>query len=421
MAEHDLWSEDDFFEKLKKEKKAADESKSPEEAPVEQAPLDDESLETDLFQKEDQLAIEEESPAEEDIFAQNEEAMAAQAEQDELLSEQEQPQPTFDDLPVDEEAAFDVNAQDFGAEVAATPLEDEEEPAAEGELSQEPPEEPKKKLIITEDYEDEKLAPVNYRPVIIGAVVVIALIVLFFVLRGMFFKKEAAEEQAAKSEQQTTATQQSGESKPTQQVNPLQQQQNAFFAQIAALNSANVQLIQNIQEAIQSQKSKLSSLLFYNDEITFEVKSKSRNQLAAVTMRLRNISGLNNLQLVSTEPQANGGISAVFHAKISTQAANGQPGTKLADEAELEQWIAMLAQQFSLKIKARQSLGASAANFELTRSRNWFRLQGPYDNCLRLISAIAAAKRNIKIRKLVLTATEKKNVFQVELTLDLFK
>lgn len=417
MAEHDLWSEDDFFEKLKKEKRAADETKSPEEAPVEKAPLDEEPLETDLFQKEDQPSLEEENPAEEDIFAQSEDVAVQQGEA--LPEQEEMPQPSFDELPSDEEGTFEADAQDFGAEVADMPS--EEEPAAEEDAGEEPQEEPKKRYIIADDYEDEKLAPVNYKPVIIGAVVVIALIALFFVLRGMFFKKGAEGEQAAQTEQQAATSQQGTEQKATQQINPLQQQQNTFFAQIAALNSANVQLIQNIQEAIQSQKSKLSSLLFYNDEITFEVKSKNRNQLAAVTMQLRNISGLNNLQLVATEPQANGGISAVFHAKISTQAANGQPGAKLADESELQQWITMLAQQFSLKITAQQSLGTTSANFELTRSRNWFRLQGSYDNCIRLVSAMAAAKRNIKIRKLVLTATEKKKVYQIELTLDLFK
>ncbi len=415
MAEHDLWSEDDFFEKLKKEKKAADETKSPEEAPVEEAPLDAESLETDLFQKEDQPSLEEETPAEEDIFAQSEDEALQQKEA--LPEQEEAPQPSFDELPADEEGTFEADAQDFGAEIAA--MSSEEEPVAEEEAQDE---EPKKKFVITDDYEDEKLAPVNYKPVIIGAVVVIVLIALFFVLRGMFFKKGAEGEQATQTEQQAATNQQGTEGEQAaQQVNPLQQQQNKFFAQIAALNYANVQLIQNIQEAIQSQKSKLSSLLFYNDEITFEVKSKNRNQLAAVTMQLRNISGLNNLQLVATEPQANGGISAVFHAKISTQAANGQPGAKLADESELQQWIAMLAQQFSLKIMAQQSLGTASANFELTRSRNWFRLQGSYDGCIRLVSAMAAAKRNIKIRKLVLTATEKKKIYQIELTLDLFK
>jgi len=420
MAEHDLWSEDDFFEKLKKEKKAADESKSPEETPLEKTPLDEETLETDLFQKEDQLSLEEEeSPAEEDIFAQNEDTAL---QQEEAFSEQEQePQPAFDELPAEEESTFDVDGQDFGAEVAAMPS--EEAPISEEEEASEEPqeEEPKKKFVLTDDYEDEKLAPVNYKPVIIGAVVVIVLIALFFILRGMFFKKGTEGEQAAKTEQQTTADQQGAEQKAPQQVNPLQQQQNTFLGQIAALNSANVQLIQNIQEAIHTQNSKLNSLLFYNDEITFEVKSKNRSHLAAVTMRLRNISGLNNLQLVATEPQANGGISAVFHAKISTEAANGQPGTKLADESELQQWITMLAQQFSLKITAQQALGTASANFGLTRSRNWFRLQGTYDGCLRLVSALAAAKRNIKIRKLVLTATEKKKVYQIELTLDLFK
>jgi flagellar basal body-associated protein FliL len=416
MAEHDLWSEDDFFEKLKKEKKAADEFKSPEKTPAEKAPHG-ESLETDLFQKEDEPSLEEEIPAEEDIFAQNEDAAL---QQEEAFSEQEQePQPDFDELAAGEDGAVDVDAQDFGAEVATMPS--EEEPAAEDEAGEEPQEEPKKRYIIEDDYEDEKLAPVNYKPVIIGAVVVIALIALFFILRGMFFKKGTEGEQAAKTEQQTTAGQQGAEQKAAQQVNPLQQQQNTFLGQIAALNSANVQLIQNIQEAIHTQNSKLNSLLFYNDEITFEVKSKNRSHLAAVTMRLRNISGLDNLQLVSTEPQANGGISAVFHAKISTEAANGQPGTKLADESELQQWITMLAQQFSLKITAQQALGTASANFGLTRSRNWFRMQGTYDGCLGLVSALAAAKRNIKIRKLVLTATEKKKVYQIELTLDLFK
>ena len=185
-------------------------------------------------------------------------------------------------------------------------------------------------------------------------------------------------------------------------------------------------LVQNIQNALSTKSTHLTSLLLYNDEITFEIHCKNRDVLAKTTMNLRNnMSGIEGLKLVSTDEWPDRSINAVFYAKLKSTSVSATPGPKIADAGALQQWIKMLGQQFSVKINSVQKMGTSPANLELKRTRVLILGQGKYQAVLSFINALAAANRNLKVHKLVLAALSKKNFsksnYRIELTLDLFK
>ena len=418
MAEHDLWNEEDFFEKLKKEKRAAEKPQSPEQPEPEQelppSPLEEEPepLESDLFEKEEPAEQQAEEPSEEDIFfgAEEESQPSQPPETAQEFEEEENAQlPSFED-------------EDDGAQEIPYGQEDFSEPAPVESEEEEVSEQPPKKYALSDNYEDEKLAPVNYKPVIIGAVVVVLLIVLFFVLRGLFFsgKGEKEAQQATKPQ-----TEQKAAAQKAQAQNPLQVKQKQFFAQLAGANAFNLGLIQNIQGAISTKNAQITSILLYNDEITFEIHCKNRDVLAKVTMNLRAAPALNDLKLISTNEWPGGAIDGVFHAKIVTPAQSATAGAKIADVGSLEQWLKMVGQQFSVQVGSFTELGTASASLGLSRERVMFQGQGTYQGVLNFINAIASANRNLKVHKLVLTALSRKNFnkskYRVELTLDLFK
>ncbi len=412
MAEHDLWNEEDFFEKLKKEKRAAETPQAEQQAPQEEAPAspldsEPESLESDLFEKQEE-AGEEQAP-EDDIF------FGAQ-------DDEEQPTPPPE------------IAQDFEEEESPQipALEEEEEEAPEeqeeyvefgtSEAEETPAETPPKKYALSDNYEDEKLAPVNYKPVIIGALVVILIIVLFFVLRGLVFKGKGEKETTPATQPTTTQEKTTPQAQPE---NPLQAKQKQFFATLAGANAYNIGLIGAIQKSLSANNAQLTSLLLYNDELTFEIHCKNRDVLATVTVNLRNVPQFTNLKLISTNEWPGGAIDAVFHLKIAGGASAQTPGSKLADSAALQQWLTMLGQQFSVKISAFQQAGTFPAELGLKRVRVVFQAVGSYRGVSDFINALASANRNLKIHKLVLTALNQKNFsksnYRVELTVDLFK
>ncbi|GEM_PF-7109259 len=417
MAEHDLWNEDDFFEKLKKEKRAAEKPQSPEpegeqgKAPeMPSSPLDEEpeSLESDLFEQE--KPAEEEPAPEDDIFF--------GADEEKQSSEPPEIAQDFEEEPVAEESV-PFEAEEESQEEFLEPIESEPEEKPEESSAKQPP----KKYALSDNYDDEKLAPVNYKPVVIGAIVIVLLIILFFVLRGKIFKGSAEKEvqpaQTPKTEQPKTGEQGAAQ-------NPLLAKQTEFFKKLAGANAFSLGLVQNIQNALSTKSTHLTSLLLYNDEITFEIHCKNRDVLAKTTMNLRNnMSGIEGLKLVSTDEWPDRSINAVFYAKLKSTSVSATPGPKIADAGALQQWIKMLGQQFSVKINSVQKMGTSPANLELKRTRVLILGQGKYQAVLSFINALAAANRNLKVHKLVLAALSKKNFsksnYRIELTLDLFK
>ncbi len=413
MAEHDLWNEEDFFEKLKKEKKAAETPQSAEPTPEPEQessalPLENEpeALESDLFEKQEMSDSQEQS-LEEDIFfnaSQEEASPSAPPEIAQDFDEEENPQE-----PVLEES-------EQAEEEASYP-----EPSAEAEEEAEAEPAPKK-YALSDNYEDEKLAPVNYKPVIIGALVVILIIVLFFVLRGFIFKEKAPKETQPTAQQTTT---QQNASQKTQAENPLQIKQKQFLAQLAGANAYNLGLITAIRKSVTSKDAQLTSLLLYNDELTFEMHCKNREVLAGVTVKLRNVSEFTNLKLISTNEWPGGAIDAVFYLKISGGSQQGILGAKLEDVGALRQWLGVVARQFKVDISAFRKTESASADLGLSRMRVVLQGVGSYRGVLDFINAIAAANRNVKVHKLVLTSLSQKNFlkskYRIELTLDLFK
>lgn len=412
MAEHDLWNEEDFFEKLKKEKRAAEKPQAPASEPKQEipsSPLEEEPepLESDLFEKE-KSASQEEPTSEEDIFFGVEDE-TQQSQPPEIAQDFEQEESPL--MPSFEEEQEIPEAHEELSESVPSESEPEEK------ITEQPP----KKYSFSDDYEDEKLAPVNYKPVIIGAIVIILLIILFFVLRGLFFKGKGEKETQPSAKPKT---EQEAATQKMQSQNPLQARQSKFFAQLAGANTFNLGLIQNIQNTINAKNTQIISLLLYNDEITFEIHCKNRDVLAKVNMNLRNTANLNDLKLISTNEWPGGAIDAVFHIKIISSVKAATPVTKISDTGALQQWLKMVAQQFSVQIGIFQQLGTSKADLGLNRIRVLLRGQGSYQGVISFINAISSANRNLKVHKLVFTALSQKNFrkskYRVELTLDLF-
>ncbi len=421
--EHDLLNDDDFFERLKKQKDkdATGESQPPEmEQPSEEA-LDaapqEEPVETDLFEQKDapefSLEGEEPPPAVEPEPEQSfEEKPIEDAPPDFSADMFERPEQESEPEPMAQEMAAPEEEQDQGFQ--------EEEYEQEEEFPEE--EQPQKpKILIPEDYEDETQPAINYRPVIIGGIVVVAAVILFFVLRTYVFTGEKEEEPVA----QETTEQVQAEQQQQPEVDPLEAQRASYLNNLAGENNFHFGLIGKITTLAQTHKVQISSLLFYSNELSFEVFAKDRTQLAGITMALRKAFPAQGIKLVAANQRPGDGITGVFAVDIKNVVSEpAEVSQKFSDVNGAQQWLEMVGQQFSVKINDFYKTTSSADQFGLTRQRFVLKAQGSYEDCLRFLSAVGNSNRNIKVHKLIFAAKDQrtfsKKRYSVELIADLY-
>ncbi len=407
-VDHDILSEDDFFEQLKKEKRQPTAQQKEESEEEKRQSTPEEPLETDLFemeQEEKQPAVEQTPPG--DRLLEPEEEIQAEVGEE----------PPIEPHPFEEEsfAAYDdevLGTADFSKEEEPEKVEEEPPPAK----STEPP----PKIFVPEDkVEDEKLPGLSKKPVIIWTVVIIVVIAGILMFFYMFSgeKKAEPEQKAEQIQQPATET-------PATAEDPLLAKQKAYLGQLAAANSQNFAIIANLFSSAEKNNVQISSMLFYGDELSVEIFGKDRNQLAKALMDIRTSLKTAGLKVVASDVRPGDGITSVLSFKLPQNAGSGEINAKLTSVNDASQWLKMLAQQFSVSISPVKEVTSKTAQFNLKQHRLQFKVKGSYENCVRFFSALGQSNRNFKLHKMAFSSLDQKSFskakYQADFVADLY-
>jgi len=390
MANFDLISEDDFF--------SGEEKKKPDQEMPEKSQPDE-----DLFARP--------LPEIEDTIFEHEDMPEEPLDLDDIT----EPQSTPQDFSEDVKENFDFSQTD--TDVAQPDF--SEEPAGISEPEQKP--EPKlseDKEAEVPDYYDDKQKQISYKPFIIGALIVILLGALLFLGKMFFFD----------SSEKTTIEKQKTEQAVSEAKGPSQEEirKMNFYKDLAGKTKNATSNIASVSGAV-LQKARLSSVLFYGSDFTFEAFAKTRAGLAKLNIKLKEEFKNNKIKIVSSQdrPGANGGVFGVY--KMILAGGGGSAASTVSNPfksaSEAKDWLSFLIENGSLKKKAlkTRSLGRRSGFDAVELDASVF---GSRDNCLQLIKSIGDANRNITVSKLSLNAVDQRSFnskkYQMRLILQIF-
>ena len=405
--EHDLLSEDDFFEQLKKEKRQTDKAEEKRQEAPNEEPAPEESMETDLFEieKEEAGAVDEEPEPVTPTLEDEEESIQAEVGEE----------PPIEPHPFEEESFASYEEDMLEPEAPSEEAFEKSEQSFEAEEIQAQPEEPKPKIYVPEDkIEDEKLPGLSKKPVIIWSIVAIALLVGIFVVFYLFFGNKG-EQQIQPAEKVREAPQVS----ETPAENPILTKQKAFLGQVSANNGQILATIGNIFNNAQKNNTQIASMLLYGNELSVEILGKNRDQLAKALMGIK--ASLNNvpLKVVASDVRPGDGITNVISFKLPTNAGSGEINAKLTSVNEAVQWLKMMAGQFSVTISSVKELASKPAQFNLNQHKIQFKIKGHYDNCVRFLGALGQSNRNLQLYKMVFSSLDQKSFSKTKYQADI--
>ncbi len=367
MANFDLISEDDFF--------SGEQKKKPEQGVPEKSQPDEDLFARPLPEKEETVFEHEEMP--------------------------EEP------LDLDDIEGLDTTPQDFNEDVkenfdftGTEPSEKKPEFSEEPETTSDFVNDGEEEL---PDYYDDKQKKISYKPFIIAIIIIIAVAVLLY-LGKIFFFDTSDTTIAEKQKSEKTVAEKKGPS--AEEV-----RKTKFYAEHAGKTQFATSSIARVSGAV-LQKARLSSILFYGTDLTFEAFAKTRAGLAKLNIKLKEEFKNNNIKIVSSQdrPGPNGGIFGVY--KMTLSGSGGPTGRTVSNPfksaAEAKNWLSFLVDNGSLKMKnlktrplGRRS-GFDAVEIDAS-------VYGSRDNCLQLIKSIGDANRNITVTKLSLNAVDQRN------------
>ena len=380
MAKYNLLEDDDIFDE-------EDDFSKPEKSEDEKTDniditIDDELLETDV----DDLKTDDELPTGVD-----------ESTSDEYNTEQE--------VSITEEAA-EPEFQEYEPEISSAP----EEPQ---QTEEKEPEKP----YLTDDYEDEKQAGINYKPIILGAVILLVLFGAYFLIDKFFL-----------SETDKGADQQTQQ--PVKTPEQIRQEQEAakkkqFLSQLAGQTQLDINSINSVVQNVKS-AAKISSILLYDKSLLVEVFGDDRAQVAKVNMNLKEKMADKSFQVVASQsrPGPNGGVFGLFKATVD----GGASGTKDASVifnsvTDAQNWINQQSGSAGLKVKNISNRYISDENnfkkFTIEATIN-----GSMDECNNFLNKLSSNGSQIKINKLNLTAADQQNFqskkYLLKLVLEVF-
>lgn len=277
-----------------------------------------------------------------------------------------------------------------------------------------------KKPFLTEDYEDKKQTGINYKPIMIGGAIIIFLLLGYMAVdKWLLSDLPDPVADIEKTDKQTKTAEQIEQEKETQR-------KAEFISMIAGKTSADISVVSNAIQNAQG-TAKLSSVLLYGESFLFEVFGADRNEVARVSMNLKNNMPANNFEVISsqTRPGTNGGVFGLFKGTLSSGSASGtknvQPSFNTIND--LEKWIKNVSASNNLKVK-------SLAN-KYVKEENDFRkfevvtvLTGSIDACNAFLKKLSSDGSQIKIHKLNLNAIDQKSFhskkYQLKLILEVF-
>jgi hypothetical protein len=380
MGNHNLLSDDDFFEKSKPGKKDPKEKKdevySEEEEFLKSKPKDQDTL--DL----------------EDIESSLQERPDAGSEKD-----------------------FDLFEDDADLKKPAETAKKQPEP-------QPAPDKPKpqKDLQYQKVYfdADEKQQGISYTPFI-----VIVLIIVLVGVGGYYGYKWYMGRKSAVQQPVVTEPQETIPTEPVEEVPKVNQQKLNFLANMAGRTSRELNSVVGVVGASTS-GIKLSSILLYDSDLTFEVFGNSREDLARMNIKLKEKFKNQEFKIVSSSqrPGEKGGILGVYTASLASGSGeNKQMGPTFKNGSEADKWLQDVFKQNKLKyngVKTRKSNTTdmfTVYEIETTAS-------GSITACTAAINKIASAGTNLQIHKLTCNAVDQKDFstgkYQLKLVLKIY-
>lgn len=374
MAKYNILDEDDIFSESGNEKKDSDKLKEQEDGP--EINIDGEDLFDDSLLVEDKK---EKADVTDDFF-------------------DSKPEEDLD-LDIEETTAPDTSDEKLKDFFMDENDKQENDRFEEEDLSEEPQKEKTEVRQIIEDYEDDKIDGLNYKPFVIGAVVIFFLVAAYFII-DMWILGDSAKDEVAEEIVDTTPVQ--------PQLTPEQIRKKQQLAHVAGRTNREMTFIGSIIE-MADQNVKLSSVLLYDKAFLFEVFSGDRGNLAKMQRQIKISMPDEKIDIISsvTRPGEAGGIFGIYGVEI-----DGQPGTK---EVQTSFTNAQEAKNWLSDVSASSGLTLAEMKESATRNENGFRvlemetlMSGSLNNCKSIISKIAGSAANLKVHKLNMTANDQK-------------
>lgn len=331
--------------------------------------------------------------------------------------------------------AFDVDADiNIGEEEPEINIDEpnvlNEEPEApsDTDIDAQEPERLNKEAIITDDYEDEKQAGINYKPIVIVGVIIIFLILAYIGIDYFFLSGPTVP-----TLNQQTTTSQDGKLQGSQKEAMIeakakqeQKKKQEFLQNISMENQAKTELTGKVLGAVTG-KASLSSLLLYDRSFLFEIFGKSRNDLAKVNVRLKDTAPAARFNVVSSNvrPGSQGGVLSVFKGSVSPGGSSSAGLTKDENTKSIDALEGLLrekAQKTGLKTKGlvnrfeEEQSGFKRFNVEAT-------FEGSLKNTQNFIASISNSSQ-INIHKMQISAKDQKTFnkmkYRISLILKVF-
>jgi hypothetical protein len=392
MAKYNILDEDDIFSESGGDDDAQERKKKEKEPEEPEINIDGEELFDDslLVDKKEQ----EEPVTDEEFFDK-------QPDEDiELDIQEEQGQPEHDE-----------KLKDFFRDEDQEQGYDPPEPAPARSEAKEPSE----VHHIIEEYEDEKLQGLNYKPFVIGGVIIILLVAAYFaldlwILGGGDQAPDEVVEQTVPQEPQLT---------------PEQIRKNQQLAQLAGRTNRELSLVNNIIGITGNQGGNLSGLLLYDKYFILEIFGKDRSELARTQKALQAGVPGQRFEIVSAEtrPGEDGGIFGLYSLVINSETPSQDVSQKLSSVQEAKNWLNNLSSTNGLNVgKLTETQTRNVGNFRVMEIETI--ITGSLESCKKALTEIARAATNLKIHKLNMTNTDQSNFspsrMRVQLILQLY-
>ncbi len=320
---------------------------------------------------------------------------------------------TSEEEPLEPEISIDPDA---GEEAAPEPVKEEK---------------PAPKPIPDLDIEDEKQEGISYKPIVKGLAVLLLLILAYAGVDYFLLSDDTAPADTTQvAEQKENAGTTAGEARKKSAAEIAEEKKDREKKDfLKTVNSENQARIASVEQVISAsgKSARLSSVLLYDNTMTFEVFARNRDELARYNINLKKSGSPFKIISSSARPGQKGGILGIFKAEKAMPVSGGQSSAStktFASVRDVETWLSSQARGAGLrisKLKSRADRGSNTALFKAYRVEA--EMSGTLAAANKLLSALKTASQ-VKVYKLVETARDQQNFtgkrYRIQLILQAF-
>jgi hypothetical protein len=244
-----------------------------------------------------------------------------------------------------------------------------------------------------EDYDDSKQVGINYKPIIIILCIVAVLIIGYFVVTKFILQSSEVEEVPDVKE-------------PVKTEREIQREN--LLKNVFAKNNGKINFLSNVNDFLTSDI-KFSSILLYDNDLSIEVFSKSRDALAPFNLQIKNNPAMAGLVLstTATRPGSKGGIFALYSTD-TIPLKNSSPADSIQMKTASSFSLIATSQYGLSLISDREISTISHALFSIKRIE--FQFTGADKNCWQFLTHMGTDNANYSIYKLNFLPTDQKSI-----------